>query len=122
MVMDQERTWLQVFPPLPFYDLHAGHTALLVVDMQYLDAHRDYGMGRAAREHGLQAEMEPYFAAVDAIVPRIARLIGGHGDPNDRQRHQSERNVDGEHCPPAESAGQHTTEQRANGKPHGTRR
>ena len=73
--MEHERTWLQVFPPLPFYDLRAGHTALLVVDMQYLDAHRDYGMGRTAREHGLIEEMEPYFSAVDRIIPKIARLI-----------------------------------------------
>ena len=73
--MEGKRTWLQVFPPLPFYELRAGSTALLVVDMQYLDAHRDYGMGRLAHEHGLEAELEPYFAAVDAIVPRIASLI-----------------------------------------------
>lgn len=71
------RTWLQVFPPLPRYDLRRDSTALLVVDMQYLDAHREYGMGRTAREHGLERELEPYFAAVDLIVPRIAALIGG---------------------------------------------
>lgn len=75
-MMDKARTWLQVFPPLPFYELRRGSTALLVVDMQYLDAHREYGMGRTAREHGLEAELEPYFAAVDAIVPRIKSLIG----------------------------------------------
>ena len=28
-----------------------------------------------AREHGLEAELEPYFTAVDAIVPSIKRLI-----------------------------------------------
>ncbi len=75
--IDETRTWLQVFPPLPFYDLRAGSTALLVVDMQYLDAHRDYGMGRTAREHHLEGELEPYFAAVDAIVPRIKALMEG---------------------------------------------
>lgn len=73
--MNDRRTWLQVFPPLPFYDVRAGSTVLLVIDMQYLDAHRDYGMGRDAREQGLEAELEPYFTAVDAIVPRIARLL-----------------------------------------------
>jgi nicotinamidase-related amidase len=72
---NRKRTWLQVFPPLPFYDLSVDHTALLVVDMQYLDAHRDFGMGRDAKEQGLEEELEPYFQAVDAIVPRIARLI-----------------------------------------------
>ena len=73
--MNTRRTWLRVFPPLPFYDLRAGATALLVVDMQYLDAHRGYGMGQRAREAGLEDELEPYFRAVDAIVPRIQRLI-----------------------------------------------
>jgi nicotinamidase-related amidase len=73
--MTQARTWLQVFPPLPFYDLRRGATALLVIDMQYLDAHREYGMGRRAQEYGLGAELEPYFAAVDAIIPKIGRLI-----------------------------------------------
>src|SRR5438105_4337297 len=73
--MDQGGTWLRVFPPLPHYDLRAGHTALLVVDVQYLDAHRDYGMGLAAKRHGLAAELEVYFSSVDAIVPRIKSLI-----------------------------------------------
>ena len=73
--MGHARTWLQVFPPLPFYDLRAGHTALLVVDMQYLDAHREYGMGRTARDQGLAAELDPYFSAVDRIIPEIAQLI-----------------------------------------------
>ncbi len=68
-------TWLRVFPPLPFYELRARSTALLVVDMQYLDAHRDYGMGRTAREQGIAEALEPYFAAVDLIVPRIGRLM-----------------------------------------------
>ena len=75
--IDEASTWLRVFPPLPFYDLRAGSTALLVVDMQYLDAHRDYGMGRTARDNGLADELEPYFAAVDAIVPRIKALMEG---------------------------------------------
>jgi nicotinamidase-related amidase len=73
--MQDTGTWLRVFPPLPFYDLRRLHSVLLVVDMQYLDAHRDYGMGRAAREHGLADEFEEYFQAVDAIVPRIRRLM-----------------------------------------------
>jgi nicotinamidase-related amidase len=74
-IMEDQSTWLRVFPPLPFYDLRPGHTALLVVDMQYLDAHRDHGMGRAAQEHGLAEEFEEYFLAVDTIVPRIRNLI-----------------------------------------------
>jgi hypothetical protein len=36
--------------PLPFHDLRRGATALLTVDMQHLDAHRDYGMGQRRSE------------------------------------------------------------------------
>jgi nicotinamidase-related amidase len=49
-------------------------TALMIIDMQYLDAHRDYGMGKVIQEAGKAAEWEPYFAAVDEIVPRIRSL------------------------------------------------
>ena len=49
-------------------------TALLIIDMQYLDAHRDYGMGKVIKDAGKAAEWEPYFAAVDEIVPRIQAL------------------------------------------------
>ena len=48
--MERPRTWLPLFPPLPFHHLRRGATALLAVDMQYLDAHRDYGMSRRRSE------------------------------------------------------------------------
>jgi nicotinamidase-related amidase len=43
---------------------------LVVVDMQYFDAHRDYGLARRASP----GELDEYFEQVDAIVPRIRRL------------------------------------------------
>jgi nicotinamidase-related amidase len=54
--------------------LDPAKTALMIIDMQYLDAHRDYGMGKVIQEAGKAAEWEPYFAAVDEIVPRIRSL------------------------------------------------
>lgn len=50
-------------------------TALLSIDMQYLDAHRDYGMGRTAKERGLTEKYEYYFQQVEQVVtPNIQRL------------------------------------------------
>lgn len=58
----------------PESKIDPANTALLIIDMQYLDAHRDYGMGKVIKEAGKAAEWEPYFAAVDEIVPRIRSL------------------------------------------------
>lgn len=50
-------------------------SALLVIDLQYFDAHRDWGEGRTAQELGVAERFEPYFARIDAILPRAARLL-----------------------------------------------
>ena len=49
-------------------------TALLVIDMQYLDAHPDWGIGRDAKQRGLEDALSYYWQQVKAIVPRIRRL------------------------------------------------
>lgn len=49
--------------------------ALLVVDLQYFDAHRDWGEGRTAQDLGVADRFEPYFARIDAILPRAAALL-----------------------------------------------
>src|SRR5438876_2435439 len=56
---------------LPF---ERGHTALLVVDMQYLDAHWDYSMCRKIRDAGFERELLYYKDRLDLIVPNIRRL------------------------------------------------
>ena len=53
----------------------ADNTALLVVDMQYFDAHPDWGEGRTAKELGVAGCFDPYFAQIDDIIPRIQRLL-----------------------------------------------
>ena len=60
-------------PPLPTFD--PNHMALLVVDMQYFDAHPDWGEGRTAIEMGVAQAFDPYFAQIDAIIPRIQQLL-----------------------------------------------
>jgi ureidoacrylate peracid hydrolase len=64
----------------PFYDLFpkrenppilAGKTALLTIDMQYLDAHRDGWVGRVAKAAGKAEDLEPRWEAIDASLPNI---------------------------------------------------
>ena len=51
-------------------------TALMIIDMQYLDAHRDYGMGAAAKKQGITAKYDYYFGQLDnVVVPNIKRLL-----------------------------------------------
>lgn len=49
--------------------------AFLVVDMQYFDAHRDWGEGLTAQQLGVAQHFEDYFRQIDAITPRIAELL-----------------------------------------------
>ncbi len=53
----------------------AANTALLVVDMQYFDAHRDWGEGRTAKELGVAEHFYEYLAQIDAIIPGIQQLL-----------------------------------------------
>lgn len=64
--------FIDTAPPRP---LEPAHTALLLVDMQYHDAHRDHGMGRRARERGDEARWVWYWERLDAIVPRQQALL-----------------------------------------------
>jgi nicotinamidase-related amidase len=51
-------------------------TALVVVDMQYGDAHRDYGLLKAKREAGDVETVEAYASRLDElVVPNIQRLL-----------------------------------------------
>jgi nicotinamidase-related amidase len=63
-----------LFPALPEFPIEPARTALVTIDMQYLDAHPDFGLGRKARERDAVALVEEYFDAVAEIVPRIQRL------------------------------------------------
>jgi nicotinamidase-related amidase len=56
--------------------ISTANTALLVVDMQYFDAHPDWGEGRTAKELGVAHHFDSYFAQIQAIIPRIQQLLG----------------------------------------------
>lgn len=60
--------------PLPTSMIRADNTALLTIDMQFLDAHWDHGMVKRARQAGFQADLRYYQDRLKVIVPNIRRL------------------------------------------------
>jgi nicotinamidase-related amidase len=65
---------LKLIQPLPEVRLRRRNTALLIVDMQYLDAHKDYGIFLTARRKGALSALQYYRDRLEVIVPNIARL------------------------------------------------
>jgi nicotinamidase-related amidase len=61
---------------LPDFELEIQKSALLVIDMHYFQAHRDFGYGKKARELGLSHVIECYYGRLDReVVPRLRALI-----------------------------------------------
>jgi nicotinamidase-related amidase len=57
-------------------DLDFSRTALVVVDMQYGDAHRDWGLLPQKRAAGLIDDVERYATRLDdLVIPNIQRLL-----------------------------------------------
>lgn len=71
--MSRENPFNELYPPEEI-QIRPGTSALLTIDMQYLDAHRDWGMGRDAKMRGLHDEFAYYWHQLDAIIPRIRGL------------------------------------------------
>ncbi|MFO1058817.1 MAG: isochorismatase family cysteine hydrolase [Dongiaceae bacterium] len=73
--MTRSEVFDAVFPSFDF-PIVPKRTALLVIDMQYLDAHRDYGMGADAKKQGVTAKYDYYFKQLDEVViPNTQRLL-----------------------------------------------
>jgi ureidoacrylate peracid hydrolase len=66
---------LTVFAPFPRFGISASKTALIVVDMQYVDADPNSGIGRAAREAGHAEAFAEYWPAVERAVARQLTLL-----------------------------------------------
>ena len=56
-------------------EIDPGNAALIVVDLQLFDAHRDWGEGLTAKQLGVEKYFEEYFEQIDAIIPRIQELL-----------------------------------------------
>ncbi len=69
---DKLATWRLPVPDVP---VPPDHTALLIVDMQYMDAHPDYGLGRVFCAAD-PARAAYYFQRLrDIVIPNIRRLL-----------------------------------------------
>jgi nicotinamidase-related amidase len=72
---NQSKVFDAIFDGIDF-DIIPERTALLVIDMQYLDAHRDYGMGADAKREGITDKYEYYFGQVEnVVIPNTKRLL-----------------------------------------------
>jgi len=60
---------------LPDPAFEPSHTALLVVDVQYLDAHPDYGTVAQLRKRGLTDAYTYYVDRLKIIIPNMQRLL-----------------------------------------------
>jgi nicotinamidase-related amidase len=65
---------LPALGPPPF-ELALHHTALVIIDMQYVDAHREYALGKSLRESHPEV-WDYYFTRVEEVViPNAQRLL-----------------------------------------------
>jgi ureidoacrylate peracid hydrolase len=61
---------------LPDFELKTEQAALLIVDMHYFQAHRDFGYGRKARELGLSHVIDYYYGRLEKqVIPRLQEVI-----------------------------------------------
>lgn len=61
---------------LPESTVTASSTALIIVDMQYVDAHRDHGIGAAGKAQGVADEMDYYFTRLETLaIPNMRRIL-----------------------------------------------
>jgi len=59
-------------PPEPTFE--PSRTALLTIDLQYLDAHPSGWMGRLARDQGKPDHLKERFEFIQEILPNVRRL------------------------------------------------
>ena len=64
------------FARIPEFPVEADKTALIVIDMTYQQAHRDYGLCKRIIESGLEGDLAYYLDRIDhVVVPNLAALI-----------------------------------------------
>lgn len=65
----------EIVGALPEYRVTPDTTALMIIDMQYVDAHREWGMGKQLKEKGAEHLGSYYFDRLETlVVPHIRRL------------------------------------------------
>jgi nicotinamidase-related amidase len=67
---------ITLFGRLPEPDMTRDNTALLCIDVQYVDAHPDYGLGARARDLGLNDKLSYFWSRIDEMVlPNMQRVM-----------------------------------------------
>lgn len=65
----------RVWNPKPLLPILPNHTALMMIDLQYVDAHPDYGTMAVARERGLLDNYKYYLDRLQGqVLPNVQRL------------------------------------------------
>jgi len=65
---------LPALAPVEF-DIDPARTGLVIIDMQYLDAHREYGLGRNLKENHPEVWSYYFNLVDDLVVPNTRRLL-----------------------------------------------
>ena len=74
--MEDDRGPQGLHPPLPIPRFGREDTALLIVDMQYGDAHREHGSVKRRFDRGEGDAIEYYIDRIERdVVPNISRLL-----------------------------------------------
>ncbi|HXN21469.1 MAG TPA: isochorismatase family cysteine hydrolase [Candidatus Dormibacteraeota bacterium] len=61
---------------LPAFELEIEKSALLIIDMHYLQVHRDFGYGKRAQELGMADVIDYYYGRLEnEVVPRLQNII-----------------------------------------------
>jgi nicotinamidase-related amidase len=71
---DPQDVRTRIFRPQPKIKLSRKDTALLIIDMQYYDAHPDYGVCLQAKQENRIDELDYFVKGLEKIVPNIAEL------------------------------------------------
>ena len=65
-----------LFGKLPEPQMSRGNTALINIDVQYADAHPDYGLGARAKKLGISGFLDYYWSRIgELVLPNMQRLL-----------------------------------------------
>ena len=107
------------YPRLPEPAITRRNTSLLVIDMQYEDAHLDYGICARLKAQGAEASLQYYAVRLPTIVSNIKQLLTAFREQGSeviytriqsltrdgRDRSRAHKNL-GLHCPPGSQEGE----------------
>lgn len=111
--MNYKEAILRRHPGLSEPQLSKSNTALLVIDMQYYDAHPDYGIVSQLKSREGEPAVQYYIDRLGTIIPNVQRLLIAFREQNmevifvriqsltkyGRDRSRGHKNHD-IHCPP----------------------